>query len=339
MYKVFLTAIFSMIIVIGVSQNVIESSGTVAFPTIADYEFFAEKADDREPIKLLIDNSTTIQPWVSSIKNNDPEVEEEEIVPEFLQLILNKDNIVSIGTFFVKIDFANNRTLVIQSIRRNAYSDLVNNNLQADSLLQFTMDDGNIIEIMEEIETGKASNLSYRSKIIKIDEIQSQESLLARGPSENVFTEVLYSCPNPGPRDEKRNQAWGIQYAASACTSPGNNNATNSGDLKLVYQKAGVYFSLIAKEKCRRVCVYGGNPFTSPTISLEMYLNGTVTFRRCGGNQQTGNRLSGYTFTNEKSWRPYEGSRRLASYSFSVNFKQRDCRSGVFDFGFITIAN
>ena len=75
MYKVFLTAIFSMIIVIGVSQNVIESSGTVAFPTIADYEFFAEKADDREPIKLLIDNSTTIQPWVSSIKNNDPEVE------------------------------------------------------------------------------------------------------------------------------------------------------------------------------------------------------------------------------------------------------------------------
>lgn len=70
-----------------------------------------------------------------------------------------------------------------------------------------------------------------------------------------------------------------------------------------------------------------------------MYLDGYVVFRRCGGNQQTGNRFSAYSLENEKSWRPYEGSRRLATYDFTVTFKQRNSRSGEKDFGPLNIAD
>lgn len=70
-----------------------------------------------------------------------------------------------------------------------------------------------------------------------------------------------------------------------------------------------------------------------------MYLDGYVVFRRCGGNQQTGNRFSAYSLENEKSWRPYEGGRRLATFNFTVNFKQRDSRSWEKDFGNLTITN
>ena len=318
-----------------------EKNGTVHFPTITDYEYFADNPDNKTAItsftasRGIVTLKSRVDAADPSFLAAEPLIAEE--MPEFLQEILNADKIVTIGSFYVKIDLQNQRVLAIQSNKLDSYNDLVNDNLRATGLLQFTMDDGNALEIMEGIEAGTGSINNYKDRIVKISNNEVAELTMASGPSENIITDELFSCANPGGQERKENQAWGLEFAESSCPSPGNNMARNMGDLKLVYQKVVVYFSLIAKEKCRRVCVFGGSVNTSPTISVDMFLSGTVTYKRCGWNDKSANYTSNFTNSNEKSWRPFESSRRLANYNFTVQFNQRDTRSGTANFAAMNI--
>ena len=322
---IFLTLAFVFTMCFAFAQNVTEKNGTVCFPTIADYEYFAENPDNRADIGNVVNKFKTISilkaVYVEPTDNT-------EGIPEFLQEILNTDYITTIGSFYVKLDMLNQRALAIQHNVAGAYNTLVTNNLTATGLLQFAFDDGNALEIMEGIETGNGSINNYKQRIIKITDEEMATTAVTRGPSENIYANEPLNCANPSGNEYKINQAWGLQYTESSCSAPGNNFATNSGDLKLVYQKVGIYFSLIAKEKCRKVCVYGGNANTAQTISVEMYLQGTVRYKRCGQGDMSSNNLQNYQNTNDKSWRPFESSRRLTKYDFTVQFKQRDSRSG-----------
>lgn len=317
--KLLLSILFIIAVNLCNAQNVVEKNGTVSFPTIADYDYFADNPDNRGAIDVMVTNSGSI----TTLSTLATEAVPEE-VPDFLKQILNTDYIVSIGSFYVKIDFINQRALVIAAATPGAYNDLVTNNLTATGMIQFTMDDGNALEVMENIENGSASVANYKDLIVKHTEEMNVTTSFISGPSYNFNEKEIFACPNPKVDPKRVHLAWGPQRPSGDCTAPLNNMATLSGDLKLVYQKAVIYFSLQSKEKCRLVCVYGGDPPTAGTVSVYMYLSGTVRYKRCGWSERSSNHTSNFTWTNEKSWRPFESSRRLEKLDFTVQFKQAE---------------
>lgn len=317
--KYLLSMLFVITAFITKGQNITGKNGTVSFPTIADYEYFADNPDAR----VSIDNYVNSAGNITTLKNL-PTFAPDDETPEFLKQVLNTDNIVSIGSFYVKIDFINSRGLAINSSTKNAYQQLVDNNLSAAGIMVFTMDDGNALEVLESVESGRASVANYKDLIVKHTEDFTITSNVTSGPSYNFIEEGLFACGNPAGRDLKRWPRWGTPRADGSCTAPGNNNAYLHGDLKLVYQKAIIYFSLQSKEKCRQACEFGGNPQTAGTKTVYMYLSGSVRYKRCGWGERADSRFSDFTWENEKSWRPFESSRRLEKFDFTVQFKQAE---------------
>ena len=317
--KLLLSILFIIAVNLCNAQNVVEKNGTVSFPTIADYDYFADNPDNRGTIDIMVINSGLITTLSTLADGTVPEE-----VPDFLKQILNIDYIVSIGSFYVKIDFINQRGLVISAASPGAYNNLVSNNVSANGMMQFTMDDGNALEVMENIENGSASVANYKDLIVKHTEEINFTSSVVSGPSYNFNDEKLFACANPSVDPKKVYPPWGPQRPLGSCTAPGNNMARLAGDLKLVYQKAVIYFSLQSKEKCRLFCVYGGNAETAGTVSVYMYLSGTVRYKRCGWSERSNNHTSNFTWTNEKSWRPFESSRRLEKFDFTVHFQQAE---------------
>lgn len=272
------------------AQNVTVKNGAISFPTIADYEYFADNPNNREAINTVAGQNSI--PTLAATSSNDLL---DGVVPEFLQQILNSDYIVSIDSFYVKIDFVNQRGLVIASAPRDAYNNLVTNNLTATGMMQFTMDDGNALEIMEGIENGNASVEHYKELIVKDAGVTENMLNVSSGPSADFMSTNFFSCGNPSGQDLKRWDTWGTPRPDGSCNAPGNNTALLAGDLKLVYQKAIIYFSLQSKEKCRQYCQFGGNPQTAGTVSVYMYLSGTAKYKRCGWNEKTDNYTSNFT--------------------------------------------
>ncbi len=301
------------------AQNITAKNGTVSFPTIADYEYFA----DNPTARVDIDNFVTANGTITTLKNAST-TDASDAIPEFLLQVLNTDNIVAIGSFYVKIDFANQRGLAIAAATKGAYNSLVTDNLATTGMMKFTMEDGNALEVMESIENGSASIANYKDLIVKHTEEFNITTSFVSGPSYNFNEEELFACGNPSGRDEKVWLPWGTPRPESSCPAPGNNLARPVGDLKLVYQKAVIYFSLQSKEKCRLTCEYGGNPQTAGTVSVYMFLSGTVRYKRCGWSERSNNHTSDFFYTNEKSWRPFESSRRLEKFDFTVQFKQAE---------------
>ncbi len=314
------------------AQNLTAKNGAVSFPTIADYEYFADNPNARASIDNFVNTNGTI----TTLKNASA-TDTGDVIPEFLLQVLNTDNIVAIGSFYVKIDFVNSRGLVISSTPKNSYQHLVNNNLSAAGIMVFTMEDGNALEIMEGIENGSASVANYKDLIVKHTEEMPITTSYINGPSDNFYEEELFSCGNPDSKELKRFEQWGTAFGNSSCPAPGNNNAKHNADLKVVYQKAIIYFSLISKEKCQIVCLYGGSPILATPATVYMYLSGTAKYKRCGWSERIENHTSGFSSTNEKSWRPFESSRRLEKFDFTVQFNQAQTLNAPTNFAAMNI--
>ncbi len=80
---------------------------------------------------------------------------------------------------------------------------------------------------------------------------------------------------------------------------------------KVVYQKAGIYYSLQAKIK-KDGCA-------NSSCNFDIGLSGSVSYNQCGGGGGSNTYVNGGS-GREYSWRPYEGSRRLKQFSFYVSF-------------------
>jgi len=102
----------------------------------------------------------------------------------------------------------------------------------------------------------------------------------------------------------------------------GSDVGCNSINAKVVYQKAGIYFSL--QSKIKKDC-YGG--------TLELFLS-------CGGNTNTYTRNRDNTIyaipaygvyggDHSYHYRPYSGIRKLVNFHFSVSFLARDSFSNI----------
>ena len=279
----------------GNSQRVELKGNYLNFPTIADYEYFANNPENRGVIDMF--SETTL------LKNQGTLSDE---IPEFLLSILNQDFIVKIGSYLIRLDFLGKRGLAINLKHEDAYNRLLQGNSRDENIMLFSMQTDNALEILEAIEAGSLKEDDYKT---------------ALGINQNVEG-ALNRCVNPDGQEVKRFSPWGNERQLKDCKIDGI--SVLWGDLKLVYQKALIYFSLQSKEKCREACKLGGDPATAGTVSVFMFLQGTVRYQACTRNEIHDARNSNFSYTNEKSWRPYEGSRRLIRYDFTVQFKMAE---------------
>lgn len=135
-----------------------------------------------------------------------------------------------------------------------------------------------------------------------------------------VYDQTL---PNPTPLsysvdDEIFNLLEGNKDSGEkGCSAKNKENgivfANTKIDCKVVYQRAGIYFSLQSKIKKR---VWGGD--------VELHLtceSGTSTYKR--NRDESIYQIAGttlYGLNHSYNYRPYSGSRKLVNFHFSVHF-------------------
>lgn len=294
------------------AQSVYVRDNYLMFPSISDYESYANNETDRSILFYYTygDSAVTSRSEVQEAEND------EELYPDFLNLILNQDNIVGIGSFLVKVDMVNGYGLAINVNEPNAYWSLVNEDWSQPLIYLSSEDDG--IEVLENIENGgwypaartpqqpQIGTTAARSAKSPLSATSTRPAgrLQANGcsgaPRYKCDDYVIWdSIPNPNPE-------------------PGHLYDLYRMDYKVVYQKAIIYFSLQSKQKSR-TAYESTNWILVPTYDAAMKLDGHVRYRkRCGGEVVKNEIL--YTVDREQNWRPYESSRSLSHYDFAVTF-------------------
>ncbi len=291
--KLFLMLIVLFTIGIQVNaQNATIKENVVTFPTITDYEYFANNPAERNSLEAVVKNSA-----VQTLSKQEITAEE---IPEFLQTILNQDYIVAIGSFYIKLDIKNNKCLAVKNDVENAYTNLVNSNTESKEVMQFILDKTEVLEVLKKIENGE----------VKVEDYNSE-------PKDDSDDQT-FRCKNATVYSNKLSQGW---HKVIDKTCPVDGKALQFGDLKLVYQSVGIYFSLQSKGKNRQACVLGGNPNTAPEVSAYMYLEGNVRYQACTKSEKVDARLQNFSLQSIIQWRPYEGTRLLVKYDFTVQFK------------------
>jgi hypothetical protein len=86
--------------------------------------------------------------------------------------------------------------------------------------------------------------------------------------------------------------------------------------MKVVYQRAGIYYSLQSKIK-KDGCT------DHSCEAIEIYLSGSASYTQCGGGSSSPTNSIGGT-EREYNWRVYHGGNRLKQYYFNINFSIND---------------
>ena len=131
--------------------NLSISNGTLKFSSLAIYEQYADNTLDRNGITNA---TTTLQTLSKELGISPTDDTIESIYGGFLLQTLNADKIFTLSRFLVKIDLENAQALVIDANVSNAYSILVSNNTQADSVMVFNDETDNAMDILEGIKNG-----------------------------------------------------------------------------------------------------------------------------------------------------------------------------------------
>lgn len=303
------------------------------FPTIAVYEQYADNLLNRNVlINLANSNSSLI-----TMAEQDPN-DQNDLYPDFLEQILNQDQIVEIGTFLVKIDLVNSRVLAIKSNTLNAYQTLKNNNLYSSGVINFHLDVSNGLDILQGLENGTITLQNYQTYFEVSDnaiglhreennsmEIYSNENrndINLSGPM--AADEIVYNvndfspfgCRHAKPNRDENSLVWNTQNGTSAC---GDNVIAYYVYPTVTYQKAVIYFSLQSKLKSK----WGGtcNAVATTPYSANLILNGNAKYvKRCADEKNVSTGLDYTTSNSQLKWRAWEAGRSLSRYDFQVTF-------------------
>ena len=272
-------------------------NGTLKFSSIDIYESYADNPSNLSSIQAR----ATSSPAVTTLK--EVGVTSDEDIPEFLQSVLNSDNIFTIGSYLIKIDVVNNRALVINSSVANAYTDLVNNNTSSANMLMMSDDEQNALEVLRAIDGATLTVNDYKTATPEIS---------LRWPWNR--------CNGArGGASQKNVDVW--DKAVDKSSDCPDLSVLYGADNKIVYQKFIFYFSLQAKMKSLRGCS-STNWILVPTHDALLKLDGTVRYVKVNAcrSETNDSRNDGYQ-GNEINWRAYSGSRALSKYDFTVDFR------------------
>ena len=215
---------------------------------------------------------------------------------EFMEAILNKDRIVKIGKWFIKINPQTERVYALSDEFQSQYPILVSNKPVHQHIHQFSTDD----------------------EVITL--LQDEANINAKG----LF------CGESGatnhPFDESRYLAWvpANSYPAVRYQFP----------CKITYLKAGIYYSLKAYMEVEREkrSPHGANAtmatYGYPDIPMRIYSQRRYKVR-CETEQGWYTKITA-TINNKLTYKSYQGSKRLHKYQMRIGFEADYLDNGVF---------
>jgi len=188
-----------------------------------------------------------------------------------LPQILNRDKIVKIGDYLIKVDLHTETVLVLESKYRAQYKDLAESNMTNENIMTFRTDD----EVLTLLEQGATGSVNSR----------------------------LLRCDDPAADPGK----------AKDCTHKASKKKRLIA--KVVYQRAGIYYSLLAKGKNQKKKwgVWWSDGSGWIRINYDYYYQG-----RCAN--YASNTGSIIEYGRKAVFRPYENSIRLSYYHLGAGF-------------------
>jgi hypothetical protein len=296
------------------AQEAYVEGNYLAFSSIDAYDRYASNEADRSYLYYYTyyDSNVTSRAEMQEGSAND-----EEVYPDFLNLVLNQDNIMRISTFLVKVDLDNGFALAINANQPNAYWSLVYNDWSAPGMLYFDGESDDALEQLENIENGGWMVATSAPRKAALERAKLDKK--PHGP--RLTTNVAPRMTTNGCSGASRQKCDNYVIWDQIPRTPATVNCAYDlyrMDYKVVYQKFIFYFSLQSKQKSATDC-QSTNWITSPGYDAHMRLDGNVRYHKRCGPEVVQHQVY-ETVDRVQNWRPYEGSRSLSSYDFSATF-------------------
>ncbi len=188
-----------------------------------------------------------------------------------LPKILNRDKIVKIGDYLIKVDLHTETVLVLESKYRDQYKDLAASNMDNENIMTFSTDD----EVL---------------------------TLLEQGATGSVNSRLLGWCNDPSAEGDKDDD--------HSCYSKKKRYKA-----KVVYQRGGIYYSILAKIKNQKkkwgIWWSDGSGWLRIDYNLYAHV-------RCGEYFNESSYIKDYD--RKAIYRPYEGTVRMEYYELNAYF-------------------
>lgn len=279
-------------------------NGIVKFTSFGSYRTFLESEKQKNAfLSDVLKNASytsyseslsNISPTSNAARIPDPNEDVEDILSSpMLSGMVNDDGIVQIGNYLFKLDYDSSKVYVINSANQaNSYQKLLTKNGIGVDVFVFSTDD-DILDILE--DNNYPVNETFD------------------GESSSLFKK----CKENGAPERKDK---GVESAHHNGCKPSSYRDFGKEYFKVVYQKAGFYFSLHLKTIIQYHCDNGGGGYQDNA------LNGANSYIRY--KPKCRDEVGPYTDDTEitgaiLSRRPYESGRGLNKFHYRVQFRYK----------------
>lgn len=266
------------------APGVTASEEYITFESIDAYENFFSEGSDNTRTKLLqaaqVNQTHTSMLRAANLRTSAAASIVDSLYPDFLKTILNPDGITKIGNYIIKVDMANEKVLVLKNEDIQYYDDLVSNNFSNGKILVYSTNDEVLDMLANDVPPSQSANAS----------------------SANLRTTLFCNQKGADGREAKGFEEYMTNWRF---------------DCKVVYQKAGIYFSLIGKankqSKAAGLWIESNDGFE---MSMVYYYSYTP---KCKGTSTGSNTIS--TGGTTIAYRPYESTTALKNFYYEAVFK------------------
>lgn len=224
----------------------------------------------------------------------------------FFGSLLNSNGMIQIDKYRFKVDYIGKKVLAIDTAKYAIDSSkFISGISTGKNIFEFSTED-EVLELLEvnnrpgeELFDGQSLSTEFGRLVCWNGEAHAQERH-DKGTHTGTYTGTPAGSPGVGP-----------------CADP----RMAELDCKLVYQRAGIYFSLLSKIKAR--LKNPSAPFgLLQDIGSVMGMDGSVRFKpRCRNEIQWSSVFVDRQNGSEVRRRPYESTRALSRYEFTLRFR------------------
>ena len=131
------------------------SKGAITFSSLSDYENFLAKTDEEVYSFLQVKENEGFKSYASSFLNSEFEPiggkggDDLLIDDDFFSRILNKDGIIKIGDWFVRVNLSKEKAFALHDENSDDYQDLINENIENNHILEFSTEQEVLYELAE----------------------------------------------------------------------------------------------------------------------------------------------------------------------------------------------
>lgn len=241
------------------SDDLVVVGAEKTFLTFDEVEAYEAALADKEKAVLQIQQSPTFSSFQQKFKSYEEdellEVEglEDYVAEDRILHLLNEYQTIQLGDWICQLDF---RSKTVYVLHESQWEEVQNNQLNTVPAVQnFSFEE----EVASYIEIAMEDGVELQ---------EAKELFLAAGSATQTAARAV--CPGVDSKKKEKEKCGDLQYTS------GVDSKTYSAKVKLVYQKAGIYFSVKAQVKNYRTWV-GCN---LNTTGLQFIEYGEVTINK-----------------------------------------------------------